>query len=100
MLAAGYSLRTTVQALSRPPNTRSRELARHGTAPLTYRAVAAHKRAQRWSPWIAGFSARSYAGHPVCCGLAGKDVRVCTRKQRVVRSIHRTTRIGNYNAAL
>jgi hypothetical protein len=56
MLAAGYSLRTTVQALSRPPNTRSRELARHGTAPLTYRAVAAHKRAQHWSPWIAGFS--------------------------------------------
>ena len=56
MLAAGYSLRATAQALSRAPSTRSRELARHGTAPVTYRAVAAHKRGQRWSPWIAGFS--------------------------------------------
>lgn len=81
MLAAGYSLLATAQALSRAPSTRSRELARHGTSPVTYRTVAAHQRAQRsarqprklavqprlhtavftllaqrWSPWVARFS--------------------------------------------
>jgi IS30 family transposase len=49
MLAAGHSLRATAQALSRAPSTLSRELARHGTSPVTYRAVAAHQRAQRWA---------------------------------------------------
>jgi IS30 family transposase len=49
MLAAGHSLRATAQALSRAPSTVSRELARHGTSPVTYRAVAAHQRAQRWA---------------------------------------------------
>lgn len=47
MLAAGYSLRATAQALSRAPSTRPRELPRHGTSPVTYRTVAAHQRAQR-----------------------------------------------------
>jgi IS30 family transposase len=42
MLAAGHSLRATAQALSRAPSTLSRELARHGTSSVTYRAVAAH----------------------------------------------------------
>jgi IS30 family transposase len=49
MLAAGHSLRATAQALSRAPSTLSRELARHGRGPVTYRAVAAHQRAQRWA---------------------------------------------------
>ncbi len=49
MLAAGYSLRASAQALHRAPSTLSRELPRHRTSPLTYRAVPAHQRAQRWA---------------------------------------------------
>ena len=49
MLAAGYSLRATAQALRRAPSTRSRELARHRASPVSYRAVLAHYRAQRWA---------------------------------------------------
>ncbi|MGQ0810695.1 MAG: IS30 family transposase [Nitrospiraceae bacterium] len=49
MLAVGYSLRATAQVLNRAPSTLSRELARHGTSPATYRAVPAHQRAQRWA---------------------------------------------------
>ena len=49
MLAAGYSLRATAQAMHRAPSTLSRELARHWTSPATYRAVPAHQRAQRWA---------------------------------------------------
>ena len=49
MLAAGHSLRAIGPALSRAPSTLSRELARHGTSSATYRAVAAHQRAQRWA---------------------------------------------------
>ncbi|MEK7349303.1 MAG: IS30 family transposase, partial [Nitrospirota bacterium] len=49
MLAAGYSLRATAQALQRAPSTLSRELARHRTSPATYRAVPAHQRATRWA---------------------------------------------------
>ena len=47
MLAVGYSLRATAQVLVRAPSTLSRELARHRTCPLTYRAVPAHQRAPR-----------------------------------------------------
>src|SRR5512147_587670 len=47
MLAAGYSLRATAQALERAPSTLSRELTRHRMSPLSYRAVPAHQRAQR-----------------------------------------------------
>jgi IS30 family transposase len=47
-LAAGHSLRATAQAMQRAPSTLSRELARHRTTPVTYRAVPAHQRAQRW----------------------------------------------------
>ena len=46
-LAAGHSLRATAQAMQRAPSTLSRELARHRTTPVSYRAVAAHHRAQR-----------------------------------------------------
>src|SRR5512147_499093 len=49
MLAAGYSLRATAQALQRAPSTLSRELARHRACPVTYRAVPAHQRAQWWA---------------------------------------------------
>ena len=49
MLAAGYSLRATAQVMSRAPSTLSRELTRHRTSPVTYRAVPAHQRAQRWA---------------------------------------------------
>jgi IS30 family transposase len=49
MLAAGYSLRASAQALNRAPSTFSRELDRHRTSPVTYRAVPAHQRAQRWA---------------------------------------------------
>jgi IS30 family transposase len=49
MLAAGYSLRATGQALRRAPSTLSRELTRHRTTPATYRAVPAHHRAQHWA---------------------------------------------------
>ena len=49
MLAAGYSLRATGRALGRAPSTVSRELARQHASPLTYRAVPAHQRAQRWA---------------------------------------------------
>ena len=48
MLAAGASLRAIGQALSRAPSTLSRELTRHQASPVTYRAVPAHQRAQRW----------------------------------------------------
>lgn len=48
MLAAGASLRAIGQALSRAPSTLSRELTRHQASPVTYRAVTAHQRAQRW----------------------------------------------------
>ena len=49
MLAAGYSLRVAAQAMQRAPSTLSRELTRHRTSPVTYRAVPAHQRAQRWA---------------------------------------------------
>jgi len=49
LLAAGSSLRAAGQALGRAPSTLSRELARHHTSPVTYRAVRAHQRAQRWA---------------------------------------------------
>ena len=49
MLAAGYSLRATAQVMSRAPSTLSRELTRQRTSPVTYRAVPAHQRAQRWA---------------------------------------------------
>ncbi len=49
MLAAGYSLRATGQALRRAPSTVVRELARPQASPVTYRAVTAHQRAQRWA---------------------------------------------------
>ena len=49
MLAAGSSLRAIGQTLSRAPSTLSRELARQHASPVTYRAVAADQRAQRWA---------------------------------------------------
>src|SRR2546430_16668506 len=49
MLAAGYSLRATAQALTRAPSPLSRELSRHHASPVTYRAVRAHQRARRWA---------------------------------------------------
>ena len=49
MLAAGYSLRATAQAMQRAPSTVSRELMRHRTSPTTDRAVPAQHRAQRWA---------------------------------------------------
>ncbi len=49
MLAAGYSLRAIGQALGRAPSTVVRELARQQASPVTYRAVTAHQRAQRWA---------------------------------------------------
>jgi len=48
MLATGHSLRAVAQAIQRAPSTLSRELTRHRTSPVTYRAVPAHQRAQRW----------------------------------------------------
>ena len=45
MLAAGYSLRAAAQAMQRAPSTLSRELTRHRTSPVTYRAVPALQRA-------------------------------------------------------
>jgi transposase, IS30 family len=48
-LATGASLRAIGQALSRAPSTLSRELTRHHASPVTYRAVPAHHRAQRWA---------------------------------------------------
>ena len=49
MFAAGSSLRAIGQALSRAPSTLSRELARQHASSVTYRAVSAHQRAQRWA---------------------------------------------------
>jgi transposase, IS30 family len=49
MLAAGYSLRATARVLQRAPSTLSRELTRHRTSPVTYRAIPAHQRAQHWA---------------------------------------------------
>lgn len=49
MLAAGYSLRAAAQAMQRGPSTLSRELTRHRTSPVTYRAVPAQQRAQGWA---------------------------------------------------
>lgn len=49
MLAAGYSLRATAQAMQRAPSTVARELTRHRTSPTTYRAVPAQHRTQRWA---------------------------------------------------
>ena len=47
MLAAGASLRAIARTLDRWPSSLSRELARHATSRLTYRAVRAHQRAVR-----------------------------------------------------
>ena len=49
LFAAGYSLRAAAHALQRAPSTLSRELTRHHACPITYRAVPAHQRAQRWA---------------------------------------------------
>ena len=49
MLAAGSSLRATGRALGRAPSTVVRERARQHASPVTYRAVTAHQRAQRWA---------------------------------------------------
>ena len=49
LLAAGQSLRAIGQVLRRAPSTLSRELTRQRTSPVTYRAVPAHHRAQRWA---------------------------------------------------
>jgi len=49
LLATGSTLRATAHVLHRAPSTLSRELARHRTCPITYRAVPAHQRAQRWA---------------------------------------------------
>jgi len=49
LLATGSTLRATAHVLHRAPSTLSRELARHSTCPITYRAVPAHQRAQRWA---------------------------------------------------
>ena len=49
MLATGQSLRAVAQAIQRAPSTLSRELTRQRTSPVTYRAVPAHQRAQRWA---------------------------------------------------
>lgn len=50
MLAAGANLRAAAQAMQRASGTLSRELTRHRTSPVTYRAVPAHQWAQRWAP--------------------------------------------------
>jgi len=47
MLAVGVSLRAAACHMGRAASTLSRELTRHRTSPLTYRAVPAHQRAQR-----------------------------------------------------
>ena len=49
MLATGGSLRQIGAALGRAPSSLSRELTRHHASRVTYRAVAAHRRAQRWA---------------------------------------------------
>ena len=49
LLATGTSLRRIATALARAPSSLSRELTRHYASPVTYRAVAAHRRAQRWA---------------------------------------------------
>jgi transposase, IS30 family len=49
LLATGYSLRRTAQAMQRAPSPVARELARHRTSPVSSRAVPAHQRAQRWA---------------------------------------------------
>jgi IS30 family transposase len=49
MLAAGYSLRAAADVMKRAPSTLSRELTRHRSSSVTYRAVPAHQRAQRWA---------------------------------------------------
>lgn len=45
LLATGASLRAAAQVMQRAPSTLSRELTRHRTLPVTYRAVPAHQRA-------------------------------------------------------
>src|SRR5574341_1306648 len=62
MLAAGSSLRRTARAMQRAPSTVSRELTRHRACPVTYRAVPAHQRAQRWAHRPR--KPRTLAGHP------------------------------------
>lgn len=47
MVATGASLRAIARTLHRWPSSLLRELARHATSRVTYRAVGAHSRAQR-----------------------------------------------------
>ena len=47
MLATGASVRAIARALHRWPSSLARELARHATSRVTYRAVRAHPRARR-----------------------------------------------------
>jgi len=49
MLAAGQSVRTIARCLSRAPSSLTRELRRHRASRVTYRAVGAQHRAQRWA---------------------------------------------------
>lgn len=49
MLAAGQSVRTIARGLGRAPSSLTRELHRHRTSRVTYRAVGAQHRAQRWA---------------------------------------------------
>ena len=78
MLAAGHSLRATAQALSRAPSTLSRELARLGTSPVTYRAVAADQRAQRWAHHPR--KPRKLAiQHHLCTAVRSRDHQECSR---------------------
>lgn len=49
MLAAGQSVRTIAHGLRRAPSSLTRELHRHRASRVTYRAVVAQHRAQRWA---------------------------------------------------
>jgi len=49
MLAAGQSVRAVARGLGRAPSSLTRELHRHRASRLTYRAVGAQHRAQRWA---------------------------------------------------
>lgn len=49
MLAMNHSLRDIAKSLGRAPSSLSRELARNGSSPQSYRATKAHQRALRWT---------------------------------------------------
>ena len=80
-----HSLRAKAEAMQRAPSTLSRELARHPTTPVTYRAVPAHQRAQRWP--ITRASSGSWPSSLACARRSSRCLRTAGPTNRLSRAL-------------